>query len=179
MAAPAETAADWQTAEISSVAVWVSPEMICIVLEICEAVADCSSTAAAIAATTSSAVRSISIPRMLLTATPVCSWTSANLLRDFRSHVFGVYREIFDFGCNDREAFTCVAGTRGFVRRVQGKQVDLNGDVVDRLYDAANFPRRHLQGFNAGDRIVDFVDNRSHCRRCFRNTRGDFLNGRG
>ena len=60
----------------------------------------------------------------------------ANLLRDFRSHVFGVYREIFDFGCNDREAFTCVAGTRGFVRGVQGKQVDLNGDVVDQLNDA-------------------------------------------
>ena len=123
--------------------------MICIVLEICDAVADCSSTAAAIAATTSSALRiDSSIPRMLLTATPVCSWT-LQICSEIFSGVFGLYREIFDFGCNDREAFTCVASTRGFDRRVQGKQVGLTGDVVDQLNDAADFLRRHLQGFNS------------------------------
>ena len=178
MAAPDETAADWQTAEISSVAVWASPEMICIVLEICEAVADCSSTAAAIAATTSSALRirfldpadAANRNARLFLDVAICSG-------DFRSGVFGLYREIFDFGCNNREAFTCVASTRGFDRRVQGKQVGLTGDVVDQLNDAANFLRRHLQSFNSGGRIFDFVDDRSHCRRRFRNTRGDFLNG--
>ena len=179
MAAPAETAADWQTAEISSVAVWASPDDLHRAGNLrgrgrlffdrrSDRGDDFVSGADRFLDPADAANRNA---RLFLDV--------ANLLRDFRSHVFGVYREIFDFGCNDREAFTCVAGTRGFVRRVQGKQVDLNGDVVDRLYDAANFLRRHLQGFNAGDRIVDFVDNRSHCRRCFRNTRGDFLNGRG
>ena len=128
--------------------------MICIVLEICDAVADCSSTAAAIAATTSSAVRIDSlIPRMLLTATPVCSWTSRICSEIFEA-TFSV--------CTGR--FFSAATTANFwhfVRRAT-TAVDLNGDVVD-LYDADDVIYRVSMRVTASStswttaRIVDVV----------------------
>ena len=55
----------------------------------------------------------------------------ANLLRDFRSGVFGLYREIFDFGCNNREAFTCDAICRVSIRVAASSTSWTTARIVD------------------------------------------------